>query len=90
MASNQQSSIAMSKEVIEAIISGRKIQAIKLLREEKGFGLKEAKEAVDAHIDNNADIKEAFNANQASGSSIGGAIKIAILIIVLLVLYKMI
>lgn len=90
MASNQQSSIAMSKKVIEAIISGRKIQAIKLLREEKGFGLKEAKEAVDAYIDNNADIKEAFNANQASGSSIGRAIKVAIIIIVLLVLYKMI
>ena len=35
-------------EVMEAIIAGRKIEAIKLLRERAGMGLMEAKELVDS------------------------------------------
>lgn len=37
-------------EVIAHIDANRKIDAIKALRESRGIGLKEAKEAVDAHI----------------------------------------
>jgi len=37
-------------EVIAHIDANRKIEAIKALRESRGIGLKEAKEAVDAHI----------------------------------------
>ena len=37
-------------QVISQIRAGRKIQAIKLLREAQGIGLKEAKHAVDAYI----------------------------------------
>jgi hypothetical protein len=37
-------------QVISAIRSGRKIDAIKLLRESRGIGLKEAKHAVDAYM----------------------------------------
>lgn len=36
-------------EVLAALQQGRKIEAIKLLRELKGIGLKEAKDAVDSH-----------------------------------------
>jgi len=36
-------------EVIQAIKQGRKIEAIKLLREHTGLGLKESKEWIDAH-----------------------------------------
>jgi len=39
---------AYSDRVREAVTSGRKIEAIKLLREETGMGLKEAKHAVEA------------------------------------------
>ncbi len=42
--------IALPAEVIAAINSGHKIQAIKLLREAKGLGLAEAKDAVDDYI----------------------------------------
>ena len=35
-------------KVVEALKRGNKIEAIKLLREQTGVGLKEAKEAVDA------------------------------------------
>ena len=36
-------------EVVAAIRANRKIEAIKLLRAERGVGLKEAKEAVEAY-----------------------------------------
>ena len=39
----------LSDAVIAAIQQGRKIEAIKLLREETGLGLKEAKHAVEAY-----------------------------------------
>jgi len=37
-------------QVISQIRAGRKIQAIKLLRESQGMGLKEAKHAVEAYM----------------------------------------
>lgn len=37
-------------EVINAIQAGHKIEAIKLLRDARGLGLKEAKHAVDAYL----------------------------------------
>jgi len=40
-------------EVIDAIRANRKIEAIKLLREHWGMGLKEAKQAVDDYVRNN-------------------------------------
>lgn len=39
-------------EVIQAIKNGNKIEAIKLLREKTGLGLKESKDLVDAYVDN--------------------------------------
>jgi hypothetical protein len=38
---------ALPASVLEAATSGRKIEAIKLLRREQGIGLKEAKDIVD-------------------------------------------
>lgn len=40
----------LSASVTEAIRSGRKIDAIKQLREERGIGLKEAKHIVDREV----------------------------------------
>ena len=37
--------------VVDALRRGNKIEAIKLLREQTGAGLKEAKDAVDAAVD---------------------------------------
>ncbi len=39
-----------SEKVMRAVRAGRKIAAIKLLREETGLGLKEAKEVIDREI----------------------------------------
>lgn len=42
----------LSSEVIQAIERGNKIEAIKLLRESTGLGLKESKDLIDAYEDN--------------------------------------
>lgn len=43
-------------DVIEAIHANRKIEAIKRLREHRGIGLKEAKQAVDVYISDHKDL----------------------------------
>ncbi|QSX38778.1 ribosomal protein L7/L12 [Shewanella sedimentimangrovi] len=43
----------MEPEVVQAIKSGRKIEAIKRLRELRGIGLKEAKEQVERYARDN-------------------------------------
>lgn len=42
--------LEISDQVIAAIDAGRKIEAIKTLREETGLGLKEAKDVVDSLV----------------------------------------
>ena len=41
----------LPQDVLAAIRANRKIDAIKLLREQRNLGLKEAKDVVDAYID---------------------------------------
>ena len=43
-------------DVRDAVHANRKIEAIKLLREQQRLGLKEAKEIVDAYIDENRHV----------------------------------
>ena len=43
-------------DVRDAVHANRKIEAIKLLREQQSLGLKEAKEIVDAYIDENRHV----------------------------------
>lgn len=46
--SNEATEIRLSERVQAAIRRNRKIEAIKILREEEGIGLKEAKDIIDA------------------------------------------
>jgi ribosomal protein L7/L12 len=71
-----------TQAVIDEIKQGKKIQAIKLLREENGVGLKDAKIAVEAYINTHADIKEAFNSNKGEGLPQERVIQIVILLAV--------
>ena len=79
--------VALSEKVINEIKAGRKISAIKLLREEQGIGLKEAKVLIESHINQNAEVKEAFEANQPAGLSQERVLQLVVIIIVLLVVY---
>jgi len=69
-------------QVVSAIRAGRKIHAIKLLRESRGLGLKEAKHAVDAYIHANP------SAQQPQSSS-NGLVLIVVLLLVVYVVYQL-
>ena len=82
---NKPFNTVLSAEVISALHRGNKIEAIKLLREEQGIGLKEAKDAVDAYVRTQPDLEATFAAAQSRTSRsavlwlmilIGGAILI--------------
>ena len=45
-----ESELRVSPEILDLVREGRKIEAIKLYREENGVGLKEAKEFIDSLI----------------------------------------
>ncbi|RZV38889.1 MAG: hypothetical protein EX272_01490 [Chromatiales bacterium] len=68
-------------EVVNAILAGRKIEAIKLLREARGIGLKEAKHAVDAYIRENPSAQQ----RRPSG---GGLVIIVVVAILGYAIYK--
>ena len=46
----------LSEAVLTAISANRKIDAIKIFRQEQNIGLKEAKDIVDAYISKNPDV----------------------------------
>ena len=54
-------------DVRDAVDANRKIEAIKLLREQRSLGLKEAKEIVDAYIDENRHVIGDQRSGQESG-----------------------
>ena len=63
-------------DVRVAVHANRKIEAIKLLREQQSVGLKEAKEIVDAYIDENRHLIGDQRSGRESG--IGRILMIAI------------
>jgi hypothetical protein len=70
-------------DVTEAIRANRKIDAIKLLREHRGLGLKEAKHAVDAYIRENPQLIP----QQSSGGGLGRGVKIVLGVVIAYALY---
>jgi len=54
------------EKIQQAIEAGRKIEAIKLIREETGLGLKEAKDMADA-LD--TDARQSFSGKRATGET---------------------
>ena len=75
-----------SDEIIAAVDSGRKIEAIKRLREETGLGLKEAKDAIDAlSVERRGDPVIAAGMSEEGGA--GGMIKMIVVIAIVLGVY---
>jgi hypothetical protein len=80
------SEYAYSDEIIAAVDSGNKIEAIKRLREETGLGLKEAKDAIDALVrERRGDPAVAVGMSEEGGA--GGMIRLIIVVAVLLAAY---
>lgn len=73
----------LSPEIYQHLSSGRKIEAIKLIREETGLGLREAKDLADALSEHRAAPDPFAPAMKEEGGAGGmAAIVIAILIAV--------
>jgi len=57
----------LEPEVVIALSLGRKIEAIKILRQKRGLGLKEAKDLVDSYSVANGMADSTVNKSSASG-----------------------
>jgi hypothetical protein len=78
---------AFSDDIVAAVDSGRKIDAIKMLREQTGLGLKDAKHAIDALArERRGQPGAAAGMPEAGGAS--GLIKLLVVIAVLLAGYS--
>ncbi len=73
----------MPGDVVDAIRRGRKIEAIKALREVQQLSLKQAKHAVEKYIRDNPSVAESYQASRPD-SGIG---RLLIIVIVLFALY---
>lgn len=78
--------IALSAEALAEIQAHRKVNAIKLVRAEQGIGLKEAKEIVDAYIDERPSGSD--SGTRGPRKSGGGLLFIAMVIVLAYGLYK--
>ena len=81
------SDVEVSDAVIAAVDAGNKIEAIKILREETGVDLAEAKDVVDALVRARRDESPAQQPGLVEEGGAGGMIKMVIAIIVILVAY---
>jgi hypothetical protein len=62
---NEQSRHSLSAAAIAALRQGNKIEAIKLVRREKGLELKEAKDLVEAYVRTDPDLSASLAAKQS-------------------------
>jgi len=79
-----------SAEIVAAVDSGNKIEAIKLLREEAGLGLKEAKDAIDALArERRGDpaVADTVSNTMSEEGGAGGMIKMIVIIAAILGVY---
>lgn len=75
-----------SDDIVNAVIAGRKIEAIKLLRLQHGIGLKEAKHEIDKlHQELRGDPRT--GATMAEEGGAGGVLKLVIAVAALFALY---
>jgi hypothetical protein len=69
-----QTNVALPSEAVEALENGRMIQAIKIVRERSGMGLKEAKDTVDRYLAAHPDLRERCARAGAQGSLVAGLV----------------
>ena len=77
---------SVSEEVLAAVDAGRKIEAIKILRDETGLGLADAKHVVDSLVrERRADPAVPVGMVEEGGA--GSVIKMVVVIAIILGLY---
>ncbi len=78
----------MPYEVVEAIRSNRKVEAIKLLRLSTGLDLKDAKEAVEAFMYANPDLQPKERRGAQEESALGRFILFAMFVALVMGAYQ--
>ncbi|GJL51228.1 ribosomal protein L7/L12 [Candidatus Nitrospira salsa] len=73
----------LSQPIVAALWEGKKINAIKLLREEQNLGLKEAKDLIDQHIQHNPALQKQFSLFHSEDIRGVGFVLLVILMLVL-------
>jgi ribosomal protein L7/L12 len=73
----------ISARAIDALKQGSKIEAIKIVREETGMGLKEAKETVERHLDGDPELKTQMREKNARALPSLSTLTIVICILVI-------
>jgi hypothetical protein len=58
---------SLPSAALAALQQGRKIEAIKIVREREGLGLKDAKDRVERYVANDPMLKETFAASHKKG-----------------------
>jgi hypothetical protein len=62
--------VVLPSEAVAALENGRIIDAIKIVRERSGLGLKESKDAVDHYLDTHPELSERCRAAGAQGGPV--------------------
>jgi ribosomal protein L7/L12 len=80
--------MSLPAAAIAALHEGRKIDAIKIVRRERGVELKEAKQAVDSYVRSQPALEAALDARQAVAvrTLLGWIVGAALVLVVLYVL----
>lgn len=76
----------LPQAALSALQQGRKIEAIKLVREVEGLGLKEAKDRVEAYVAGDPILKERLAAESSSGRR-GCLIAVAVLVLGVIIFF---
>ncbi len=71
------------QSAVTALEHGRKIEAIKLVREDCHLGLKQAKEAVEAYEQEHPEIKHASSEQTSGGMTISSLIAVVCVLVIL-------
>ncbi|MEE8261351.1 MAG: hypothetical protein V3R83_02630 [Gammaproteobacteria bacterium] len=85
MSNQQPTNSELPAEVIDLLQAGHKIQAIKRLRMARGIGLKDAKETVDAFINENPHV---YRLKRRSSGSPRGLLFLVIIIALIVAAYS--
>ncbi len=62
--------VQLTTDAVMALENGKVIEAIKLVRESTGLGLKESKDAVDRYLASRPELQERVRASGADGSRV--------------------
>ena len=63
----EQKNVSVSEKVLDFLREGKKIDCVKVLREETGLGLKDSKDMVEKILSENSEVRELYSAHNRAG-----------------------